>query len=145
MHVDDPAEVVHEIVRCVGPGGLVTAFEPDWTSFTVASDVMDEAASWISNVKHPDAGARLWELLETAGCDVLDRVEELSVWRSLGTLERVAGFPLSVERAVAAGRVDCEVADAWIAEQRERDITGRFEARIRKVHVTAQKRGFTPG
>jgi hypothetical protein len=60
-------------------GGLVTAFEPDWSSFAVRSDVLPECASWITSARHPDMGARLWKLLEEQDCDVLDRVEELSV------------------------------------------------------------------
>ena len=103
MHVDDPAVVVAEALRCLEPGGLVTVFEPDWHSLVVKSDEMDERASWMSSVKHSDMGARLWTLLEHLGCDVLDRIEELSVWQSLTTLEQVADFPASVDRAVATG------------------------------------------
>jgi SAM-dependent methyltransferase len=140
MHVDDPALVLAEAIRCVEHGGLVTAFEPDWSSFSVCSDVLPECASWITSARHPDMGARLWELLEEHGCDVVDRVEELSVWRSLATLEQVADFPASVDRAVAAGRLERHDADEWIREQRQRDAAGRFYAVIPKIQVIATRR-----
>jgi SAM-dependent methyltransferase len=140
MHVDDPSVVLAEALRCIEPGGLVIVFEPDWTSFTVRSDGLPECASWITSAKHPDVGSRLWELLESLGCDVLDRVEELSVWRSLATLERVAGFPASVDRAIAAGRVDRGNAHRWVGEQRQREAVGQFYALMPKIQVVATKR-----
>jgi SAM-dependent methyltransferase len=97
MHVADPEAVLAEVVRCVRPGGLSIVFEPDWAAFRVTSDVLPEQAAWLTSVAHPDIAGRLWELLELLGCQVLDRVEELSVWRSLSTLKRVTGFPASVD------------------------------------------------
>jgi ubiquinone/menaquinone biosynthesis C-methylase UbiE len=140
MHVDDPSQVLSEVLRCVEHDGLVTVFEPDWTRFEISSDVLSSNARWITSVKQPDIGARLWELLEESGCDVLDRVEELSVWRSLVTLERVTGFAAAVDRAVTAGRIDRGEADRWIHEQRALDAAGGFRARIPKVLVVAAKR-----
>jgi SAM-dependent methyltransferase len=140
MHVDDPSLVLSEVVRCVEHDGLVTVFEPDWTRFEISSEVLSANAGWITSVNHPDIGARLWDLLEESGCDVLDRVEELSVWRSLVTLERVTGFAAAVDRAVAAGRLHRDDADRWIDEQRALDKLGLFRARIPKVLVVATKR-----
>jgi SAM-dependent methyltransferase len=140
MHVDDPVVVLAEALRCLQPGGLITVFEPDWSSLRVKSDVLPECAGWISAAKHPDIGAKLWELIDDLGCDVLDRVEELSVWRSLGTLERVAGFPLAVQRAVAAGRIQRADADRWIDEQLRREEAGQFYALMPKIQVVATKR-----
>ena len=138
MHVVSPRAVVQEVCRCVESGGLVTMFEPDWLRFEVASDVLTKNAGWISGAAHPGIGGRLWELLEEAGCEVLDQVEELSVWRSLSTMERVAGFPACVERAVVAGRVTRGAAEEWIQEQRRRDADGRFEAVMPKVLIVAK-------
>jgi SAM-dependent methyltransferase len=73
MHVADPLVVLAEVLRCVVSGGLVTVFEPNWASFRVRSEVLSERATWLTFVKHPDVGARLWELLDDLGCDVLDR------------------------------------------------------------------------
>ena len=140
MHVDDPIVVLAEVLRCLQRGGLVTVFEPDWSAFRVKSEVLSDRVGWLSAAKHPDIGAKLWELMDELGCDVLDRVEELSVWRSLGTLKRVAGFPLAVERAVAAGRIRRADADRWIDEQLRREAAGEFFALMPKILVVATKR-----
>jgi len=140
IHVDDPYLVADEVLRCVASGGLVSVYEPNWVGLRVRSQVLAERAAWLGSVKHPDLGARLWDLLDDLGCDVLDRVEELSVWRSLATLELVAGLPASLDRAVEAGRVDRGDADRWITEQRQRDAAGEFYALMPKVQVIATKR-----
>jgi SAM-dependent methyltransferase len=139
MHVPDPELVLSEVVRCVRPGGLITVFEPDWMAFRVTSDVLPEQAAWLTSVAHPDIAGRLWGLLESLRCHVLDRVEELSVWRSLSTLERVTGFPASVDRAVAAGQIDRAEAEEWVCEQRARESAGTFLAFMPKVLVLAVK------
>ena len=140
IHVDDPRLVVGEVLRCVVSGGLVSVYEPNWVGLRVRSEVLPERAVWLRSVKHPDLGARLWDLLDDLGCDVLDRVEELSVWRSLAKLELVAGLPASLDRAVEAGRVDRGDADRWVAEQRQRDAAGEFYALMPKIQVIATKR-----
>ena len=61
------------------------------------------------------------------------------MWRSLATLERVTGFPASVDRAVAGGRLGARVAQRWVEEQRQRDASGRFEAKVAKVLVVARR------
>jgi hypothetical protein len=81
----------------------------------------------------------LWSLIEEAGCEVLDRVEELSVWRSLAVLDRVIGLEASIARAVGAGRISEEESDRWVAAQRQRDARGEFRSTIPKVLVVARK------
>ena len=84
MHVAEPAVVLGEACRCVESGGLVTVLEPDLARLEVTSDVLAPGAGWLSGVAHPVVGGELWRLVEEAGCQVLDRVEELSVWRVAG-------------------------------------------------------------
>lgn len=139
QHAVDPAALLREVVRCLRPGALLTVFEPNWAGFTVRTDAGDAACGWISAVRHPGVGAALWELLEGAGCLVLDRVEELSVWRSLGVLDGAIGLDRSVAAAVATGRVSAEVAEHWLREQRARDAAGTFLATMPKVMVVARR------
>jgi hypothetical protein len=139
IHVRDPAVVLREMLRCVRSGGLITVFEPDLERLEVASDVLEPAAGWLTGVRHPEVGAALWRLVEEAGCEVLDRVEERSVWRSLRALELVARFPDSVDRAVVAGRVKEADARRWVQEQRARDAAGTFQVVMPKILIVAAK------
>jgi SAM-dependent methyltransferase len=140
QHVPDPASLVLEAARCLQPGGLLTLFEPDWRAFRVESDVTAPEAGWLAGAQHPAVGADLWWLTEQAGCEVMDRVEELSVWRSLRLVGQLAGLAVAVESAVKAGRVRPEEAERWLAHQREREAEGRFRATLPKILIVAQKR-----
>jgi SAM-dependent methyltransferase len=136
LHVDEPSVVLAEVVRCVKPGGLVTVFEPDWSSFTVCGDDLP-LASWISTARNPDVGGRLWELLESVGCRVVDRLEELSVWDRLETPERITNLSTSVARAIDTGRVPAAEGNAWLQRQRARDAAGLFSATMTKTLIVA--------
>ena len=138
IHVRDPAVVLREALRCVRSGGLITVFEPDLKHFEVTSDVLESAAGWLTGVRHPEIGAALSRLVEEAGCEILDRVEERSVWRSLRALQFV-GFPESVDRAVVAGRVSEADARRWVLEQQDRDAGGTFHAVMPRILIVATK------
>jgi hypothetical protein len=78
------------------------------------------------------------DLAEAAGCRVLERVEELSVWRDLGVLARVVGgVREAAGRAVARGLVAREEAERWLDEQHQRDAAGEFSPTIPKMLAVA--------
>jgi hypothetical protein len=120
-------------------GGLITVFEPDWSEFRVRTDHGVATAGWLAGLRQPGVGGALWKLLEDAGCDVVDRVEELSVWRSIEVLDAVLGLQDSLEGAVDAARIGRREADAWVREQISREAMGAFYATIPKVLVVAIK------
>jgi ubiquinone/menaquinone biosynthesis C-methylase UbiE len=59
QHVLDPEIVLSEVVRCLRPGALLTAFEPNWAGFTVRSASGDERCGWVSAVRHSEVGGSL--------------------------------------------------------------------------------------
>ena len=117
----------------------MTIFEPNWRDFTVRSERGEERCGWVCSARHPDVGGVLCELLEAAGCIVLDRVEELSVWRSLDVLDGVVGIDRSLTSAVQHERISQSAADCWLAEQRARDAAGMFHGTMPKVLVVARR------
>ena len=133
MHVAEPSVILAETACALRAGALLTVFEPDWDSFTVHGPAGDESAAWLAPVRHPGIGGRLCELVENAGCDVLDRVEEESYWSRLQVLERVLDLPAALDRAIAAGRISRDEAHRWLG-------AGCFSSTIRKILVVARKR-----
>jgi len=139
QHVADPALVLAEAVRCLRPGGLLTVFEPDWTQMQIPSARFGSDASWLANVRQPQIGATLWDLVERAGCEVVDRVEELSVWTSLPLAERLISVSAGLRRAVRRGHFTEEQAAAWLDEQETKERVGRFRGTVAKVLIVARK------
>jgi hypothetical protein len=79
-------------------------------------------------------------LIEAAGCSVLDRVEELSVWRTLDVLDGTIGLGRSIAHAVENSRISQQKANDWLQEQRARDARGHFYATMPKVMIVAARR-----
>ena len=139
VHVPEPSVFLGEVARCLRPGALVTVFEPVWNRFTVREADEDVSAAWLAPVLNPDAGDRLWEWVEQAGCVVLDRVEELSVWRSIDTLERAINLDRATASAIDESRISESTEARWQQRQRERSRRGDFQATIPKVLIVAQR------
>ena len=137
MHVVEPAVVLAEAVRCIRLGGLITVYEPDWSEFRVRDDSGDQRTGWIAGSRHPGIGGHLWKLLEEAGCEVLDRVEERSIWRSLNVLNAVIGLEASLQRAIDLERISQQDAERWIEVQRASEEAGEFVAIATKILVVA--------
>ena len=125
QHVVDPARLLLEARRCVRSGGLLTIFEPDWGTMRVESEHFDADARWLANVRHPEIGANLPELVEQAGADVMDVVEEHSGVAQPGTSRSRRDFA-TVRWRDELGRGSMTDADAvaWLDEQRRRDPRG---------------------
>lgn len=130
MHVPDPAAVVTEVVRCIEPGGLVTLFEPDWASLTVCGSRVP--VEWFSVARHPAIGATAGMLAVSAGCSILDRVEERSWW-SFEDFMRITSAERSLAGAVARGLLSRHDGEAWLAGIRRAAEIGTFEAEMTKL------------
>jgi SAM-dependent methyltransferase len=124
MHVVEPAAVVAEVVRCVRPGGLLTVFEPDWS--TLAVNGTPVPAGWVSIAQHPAIGSAVGGLLTAAGCALRDRVEERSWWTA-AELIRITG------RAMTRGAASQGAVVRWLDEQRSRAADHDIRAEIVKV------------
>jgi SAM-dependent methyltransferase len=138
MHVVEPAAVLTEVVRCVRPGGLLTVFEPDWT--TLAVNGTPVPAGWLSIARHPAIGSAVGELLAAAGCSLRDRVEERSWWTA-DEFARITRLNRSLDRVVATGTASRSEVRRWLDEQRRRAAADDFRAEIVKVLWVAT----TPG
>ena len=130
LHVDDPAAVIAEAVRCVRASGVLTILEPDWSTLTANGSPVP--THWISVAQHPSIGGSVGELLTRAGCVLRDRVEERSWW-TFADFERITNLEPSLERAVVAGLATRHEVNTWLAEQRRRGALGEFRAEMVKV------------
>lgn len=135
QHVEHPAAVVAEVRRVLRPGGFLAVFEPDHTSFRVASDAGDDFLWRSMRARHKAIGAELPALLEAHGFVIDDVVTESS--RGFSFEDLPVDAEAVVRRAIVDGKTDDAVAWSWLAEQRERTAAGTFRATWVKVLVVA--------
>ncbi|MBB5956739.1 ubiquinone/menaquinone biosynthesis C-methylase UbiE [Saccharothrix tamanrassetensis] len=129
-HVAEPAAVFAELRRVVRADGVVVVAQPDWDTITVdPGDVRVNRAvrEFVCDhvVRNATVGRRVARLAEEAGFDAELQVTA-PVFRDFTATDEILGFSRNVERAVRAGRLDCERAGQWLAELR----TGRFLATV---------------
>lgn len=120
------------------PDGLLTIFEPDWSSLVVNGSPVP--TDWVSAARHPAVGSALGDLLAAAGCSILDRVEERSWW-TYEDLVCITNLEPSLDRAVASGVASRLEVTRWLVEQRRRAQANDFKAEIAKILWVAN----TPG
>lgn len=125
MHVRDPMAVLLEVVRCVEPQGVITVFEPDWSSLTVNGWRVPTA--WTTLARQPSVGSEVGAMLRELGCHVLDRVEERSWW-TFPQFESITNRALT-----RAGGTGGSAVGDWITQVRASAERGEFEAEMVKV------------
>lgn len=139
QHVVDPCAVLDEVARVVRPGGFLAVLEPDNTTARVASTVAPDGflLARMLRARHPGLGATMPGLVEERGFRIDDVVTEASRGYTFDDLPFNA--PVILGRAVEDGRLERELADRWIDEQRARTANGTFRARWDKVLVVATR------
>jgi ubiquinone/menaquinone biosynthesis C-methylase UbiE len=130
MHVDNPATLIAEAVRCVQRDGVVTIFEPDWSTLHINGSPVP--AWWTNTAKHPSVGGEVGELLTVAGCTIRDRVEERSWW-TFDEFERIINPQRYADRAVEAGVATRSDVETWLAAQHRRAAANEFRAGMAKI------------
>lgn len=126
MHVRDPRAVLTEVMRVVEPEGVLSVFEPDWSSLTVNG--WRVPTEWTTIARHPAIGSDVGAMLHQHGCFVRDRVEERSWW-SFPQFEAITGRAL----ARATGSGTSGDVRGWIEEVRDAAGLGSFVAEMVKV------------
>ncbi len=134
QHVADPGAALAEMARVTRPGGRVLALEPDWGTFVFDSGMRETARTvgeaWCDSFRSGWVGRRLPRLMAEAGLTVAAVSPRSLVTRDLAEAEAVYNLLATVQRAVAAGRLDASAGAALAREQRRLDAAGRFFASL---------------
>lgn len=137
QHLERPRDAFAELRRVTRAGGRVAVTDSDWGTLAVdapegasselASRILDPAWSCARNGR---IGRELRRLAVDAGFDDLDVDGTALVLTGFETADEVLGLTGRVERAVAAGGVADDEAEAWLDGLRAADEAGSFFASL---------------
>ncbi|MGD9571428.1 MAG: methyltransferase domain-containing protein [Thermoleophilia bacterium] len=126
LHVEDPADVIAEMMRVLRPGGRIVVAEPDWSTLVVDAPLPEAgraiAVAAAGRFRSPFVGHTLRRLLRAAGAADVTVAARTLLIHDPDAAEGLFQFADAAARAVAEGHLDQATADAWRAGVR---ATGR--------------------
>ncbi len=119
QHVDDLPQTLAEIRRVLRAGGRVVFGEPDWDTLVIDYEdrhVAHAYRQFITEhvIRNPGVGHELPRLTEHAGLHVTAVVAATQVFRDVKVADLVFGLGRVTRRAVDAGYLAGEDAQAWL-------------------------------
>ncbi|HEV2635961.1 MAG TPA: methyltransferase domain-containing protein [Actinocrinis sp.] len=142
MHVADPAAVLAELRRVLRPGGLLTLAEPDWGTLAVDHPDLVTSCAFTRFIaqntnRNQAIGRQLPRLAVDAGFTVRAVRNAAAVFTDFDTAETVLGLRRNTQRAIAAGYLDPQSAEAWLDHLTTRPFFGT----VGFITVLAQSAG----
>ena len=143
QHIEDPWQVIREMVRVLKPGGVLLAYDNDWGTFSV-SGINTEATRvietmWTESFTNKWIGRYLKRYFLEAGLKNVVMEPSVSVVADFELADRVYNLRQTVNRAVGAGRIISEVADKWVSELQAQSQSGGFLCTLTAYTVVGTK------
>jgi ubiquinone/menaquinone biosynthesis C-methylase UbiE len=147
-HVTDPGSVLSEAARVLRPGGVLAAFDGDYSSWTWACSDPElaramEDALRVVIASQPRVMREMPGLLRHTGLSLVDATAHVYAEIGQGSyfLSFVDAYAPLVEQAEILPR---EEVERWVAEQREAQDLGTFFAACNYYAYLARKQQVSP-
>ena len=142
-HVVDPAAVISEASRVVRSNGIVAFFDGDYASLSYGGRDPALNAEMVTGilaaiVANPNVMRQIPALLKDIGLKVRDFVPDIHAEAGTGAffINLAESY---IPMAVKAGTLSGDVADRWLAEQRDASLHGTFFGSCNYYTYLAQK------
>jgi ubiquinone/menaquinone biosynthesis C-methylase UbiE len=128
MHLDSPAQALHEMMRVTRRGGRVLIYEVDFETVTV--DMPDRALTrriinfYCDGFRNGWLGRHVPELFREAGLQDV-QITPATLWLRYPVAMQIVG-PATVERACAAGVLSPAEGETWLRQIQEKHEAGRL-------------------
>lgn len=143
QHIPQPQMAIQEMVRVLMPGGTLLAYDNDWGTFSISGG-NDEITriietSWMDAFTNRWIGRYLKRYFLEAGLQKVMVEPSVSVITDFDSADRVYNIRQTVERTVAADRINLRESEAWITDAMMQSRSGFFQCSLTAYTVTGIK------
>jgi ubiquinone/menaquinone biosynthesis C-methylase UbiE len=115
QHIPDPEQVVRELIRVLGPGGTLVAFDNDWDTLSIGMSDTDASARltrfWSDSFASGRTGKDLAGIFHRVGLTDIHAEAKMLTLTDLSLAEKVFDIPALLSRMKQAGQLsDGEIA-----------------------------------
>lgn len=142
-HVVDPAAVISEASRVVRPNGIVAVFDGDYASLSYGGGNAALNAEMVKGilaaiVANPNVMRQIPAFLKNIGLKVMGFLPDVHAEAGIGAffINLAESY---VPIAVKVGTLSSDIADHWLAEQRNASLHGTFFGSCNYYTYLAQK------
>jgi ubiquinone/menaquinone biosynthesis C-methylase UbiE len=128
--LDNPGQILDEMVRILRPGGRLLSIEPDWETFVTDPGSRDIARTFFRfcTDQFPDGstGRKLYRYFRERGlADVVVHPEPL-VLHDFSLAAKMINMEQFLSAAQEKGVLKPDEVEAWLQEMKAADVKGRF-------------------
>lgn len=131
QHMEEPLQVIKEMIRVAKKGARVVISEPDWDTFVINSsnrEVTRRIVHFLSDkvIKHGWLGRQLTTLFKQAGLQEVSVAADTMILTDLALAEGIWGLSRHAKIAQKSGVITAKEMDEWMAELETADRQGYF-------------------
>jgi SAM-dependent methyltransferase len=143
QHIREPQRAIAELVRVLKPGGLLLAYDNDWATFTIASEMAEMARvveqRWRGSFANGSIGRELPELFRVAGLLEVAVHPGTCVLAEFESADKVYNLRATMQKTVEERLISAPQGCAWLEEQVGRSAKGCFSASLTAYAVIGRK------
>jgi ubiquinone/menaquinone biosynthesis C-methylase UbiE len=143
QHIRHPERVIRELARVLRHGGRLLAYDNDWGTFSLSSDLREVTTiiqtRWAHAITNPWIGRDLPRHFCDAGLRDVIIEPSVSMITDLAVADRVYNLSETLRRAVQDGDISSSMGAAWRAEQASLNRSGGFLCSLTAYTVVGTK------
>lgn len=145
QHIPQPQAAISELARVLEPGGLLLAYDNDWSTFSVDSPVKDRettdtlATLWSDSFVNSRIGRQLESMFREVKLADIQVIPSTSIIYDFETADRIYNLRTTMRKAVNSGKISETIGTDYIHDLLSRSAEGTFKIVLTAYTVVGRR------